>query len=363
MTEPFNPPFTPTWASPPGDTILDLLDERGWTQIEFAERTGFTKKHVNELVSGRATITADTADRLSRVLGSTIDFWLVREAQYRAALERIDAGKRLEGDAPWLKELPLTWMRERGYISAGGGRSSRGRDVEASLRFFGVASVAAWRERYEKPLVAFRSSKFDKKRGAVAAWLRQTEREAEAIECAPFNEAEFRAALQTARAWTAESDLRTLRPRLTAAFAADGVAIVIAPAPPGCPVSGATRWLTPHKALLAVTCRYMRNDQFWFSVFHEAAHIVLHKKSLDFVEGIHGLDKQLEEEADRFARDMLIPPAQAKKLVNLRAKDDVIAAAHAIGVAPGVVVGRMQKEEWLPWKNLNGLKEPIVGLD
>ncbi len=361
MTEPSTLPFQPTWASPPGDTILDLLEERGWTQLDLATRTGISKKHVNDLVNGRATISADAADRLSRVLGSTIDFWLVRDAQYRAALERNDAAKRFETDAPWLRQLPVKWMRDRGYIGAG--KSSRGADVEASLRFFGVASVAAWRERYEKPLVAYRASKFEKKRGAVAVWLRQTEREAEQIECAPFDATTFRAVLHTARGLTDESDLRVLRPKLTKAFAAHGVAVVITPAPPGCPVSGATRWLTPHKALLALTCRYRSNDHFWFTVFHEAAHILLHKKSLDFVEGIDGLDEKLEADADRFARDTLIPPPQAAALVDLRAKDDVIAVARAIGVAPGVVVGRMQKEGWLPWKNLNGLKTTMVGLD
>ena len=61
-------PFTPDWVSPPGDTIEDLLEEREWTKAEFAERIGFTPKYVNELVKGRAAISADAAGRLSLVL-------------------------------------------------------------------------------------------------------------------------------------------------------------------------------------------------------------------------------------------------------------------------------------------------------
>lgn len=80
--------FEPNWASPPGDTIEDLLDERGWTRAELAERMGFTRKHVNELLKGRAAITPEAASRLSTVLGAPVRFWLTREAHYRAALER-----------------------------------------------------------------------------------------------------------------------------------------------------------------------------------------------------------------------------------------------------------------------------------
>jgi len=84
-------PFAPDWVSPPGDTILDLIEERGWTQAELAERLGYSAKHVSQLVNGKASLTPDAAIRLTRVLGSSIDFWLVREAQYRA---RISAGRR-----------------------------------------------------------------------------------------------------------------------------------------------------------------------------------------------------------------------------------------------------------------------------
>ena len=80
--------FTPDWLSPPGDTIADLLDERNWTQAEFAVRLGTSRKLVNQLVSGEAPINDTTAPRLERVLGSTTRFWLAREADYRAALAK-----------------------------------------------------------------------------------------------------------------------------------------------------------------------------------------------------------------------------------------------------------------------------------
>ncbi|MFZ2422357.1 MAG: HigA family addiction module antitoxin [Anaerolineae bacterium] len=80
--------FEPDWLSPPGDTIADVLEERGWSRVEFAQRIGYTPKHVNQLLRGKAPISEDTALRLERVLGSTARFWLQRETEYREALAR-----------------------------------------------------------------------------------------------------------------------------------------------------------------------------------------------------------------------------------------------------------------------------------
>lgn len=81
--------FEPKWRlSPPGDTILDILEEKNWTQHEFAVRAGYTTKHVSQLLQGKTVITEDTALRLERVLGGSAEFWLSREAKYREAIKR-----------------------------------------------------------------------------------------------------------------------------------------------------------------------------------------------------------------------------------------------------------------------------------
>jgi HTH-type transcriptional regulator / antitoxin HigA len=165
--------FDPEWVSPPGETIDDLLEEKGWTQAELALRIGYTKKHVNELVAGRAAITPETALRLESTLGSTAGFWLNREAQYREALLRRDAEERFAIQADWLAQLPLGEMLRRSWIRK---LPSEGAQVAECLRFFGVASVDAWRHAYEQPLCAFRrSGRLSRQQGAVVAWLRQGE--------------------------------------------------------------------------------------------------------------------------------------------------------------------------------------------
>lgn len=346
--------FTPEWVSIPGDTIADVLEEHGWAQSELAMRTGFTKKHVNDLVQGRVPITPDAAQRLATVLGNTTEFWLSREAQYRAAVERQRAEVTHAADADWLAELPVAWMVKRGLVVATRDKAAK---VGELLRWFGVASVDAWRATCTEPLAAFRASdKSEKRLGAVATWLRAAELDARRIACRPYDANAFREALGSVRALAAEADPAVFVPRLQTACAACGVAVVFVQAPPGCPAYGATRWLASDKALLVLSLRYKSNDQLWFSFFHEAAHLVKHGKKLLFVEGIDGLDRDKEDEADRFAADVLIPPEQAKRLRSLRSEAEIRALAKIVGVAPGILVGRMQHERWLPRSHLNGLK-------
>jgi len=77
--------YEPETVSPPGDTIADLLQERGWTREKLAKRTGFTCNFVNQLIRGEGRITKEVARRLE-CLGGNVDFWLARERNYRANL-------------------------------------------------------------------------------------------------------------------------------------------------------------------------------------------------------------------------------------------------------------------------------------
>lgn len=348
-------PFEPDWISPPGETIEDALEERGWTQVEFAERLGMSRKYVNELVKGHATLSAETALQLSIVLGSTADFWLRMEAGYRAQLATRHAREALRGEEPWLDELPLAYMVKHGWVAH---RPDKAEQVQGCLAYFGVANVAAWRVTYEKPLAAFRASdKFDKKVGAVAAWLRQAEREAAQVRCEPFHPAAFKEELQRLRSLTSERDPKVFAPELVARCARHGVAVVFVPAPPGCPASGATKWLTPEKALLVLSLRHKTDDHLWFSFFHEGFHLVLHGKKLVFIEGLDGLDAAHEHEANVAAANLLIPPAQAVRLAGpWPDKATVVRWAQEWGIAPGIIVGRMQHQNLLPQSHLNGLK-------
>lgn len=352
--------FTPDWlVLPPGATISDILEERGWTQKELASRLDFTPKHVNLLIKGKAAINEETALKLERVLGSTVGFWLSREARYREALTRRHEFTALKPYVGWLKQLPVSDMIRFGWVDC---CSDKPQQVAACLRFFGVASVEVWEEKWMRNLAAFRSPTIQEKhKGAVAAWIRACECQAQTVFCQPYDAQKFKEILCEARKLTREQNIEILIKTLKKLCAEAGVALSVVPAPKGCPAHGATCWLAPDKALLMLSDRYKTNDQFWFSFFHEAAHILHHAKKIFYIDTEGQLGTEEEAEANYFATHTLIPAELVKHIQQIpRDFDSIKKFARSLDIAPGIVVGRMQNDGLIPWKSaLNSLKTKI----
>lgn len=83
-------PFSPDWVSPPGETILDIAEERGWTQAELARQLGYTEEHVGRLAKGEVEMDTDAALSLVRLFGGTTEFWMAREANFQKHKARLE---------------------------------------------------------------------------------------------------------------------------------------------------------------------------------------------------------------------------------------------------------------------------------
>jgi HTH-type transcriptional regulator/antitoxin HigA len=357
--------FSPDWASPPGDTIADLLEERDWTQAQLAERLGYTTKHVSQLINGKAPVTEETALKLERVLGSNAAFWLNREAQYRAQLAKLEEQSLLRSWVAWLDELPVKELMHQGIIS-----KCRLDDkhkpgvVKDLLSFFGVASPEDWRKHYVGMQASFRQTRPDQcDVGAISAWLRQGEMVAEQLSSPRYNKAKFEKAVGEIRKLTVLAP-EVFVPQMRQLCQDAGVVLVLVPSVPRARTSGVARWLNPHRALIQLSLYGKMNDKFWFTFFHEAAHILLHdnqKKDIfldDFMSG-ETLVSQQEAEADQWAREFLIPAQHDAELPGLKSKDAVTTFAHKLGIHPAIVVGRLQYEGAILMNWMNDLKESL----
>ena len=361
MTE-LTHPFTPDWVSPPGDTILDLLLERDWTQSQLSERLGYTTKHISQLINGKAPIHEETALKLERVLGSTAGFWLNREAQYRAQLAKMEEQDRLEDWNPWLDELPVKDIMQQGVIPKRRiDAKNKPGIVRDMLHFFGVASPDDWRTFYVGMECAFRRTREAQSNvGAISVWIRQGEIISERLDCPKYNKWKFEKAVRQIRTLT-ELEPQEFRPAMEKLCWEAGVVFVLVPSIPRAHVSGMARWLNPHKAMIQLSLYGKQNDRFWFTFFHEAAHILLHDKKdifLDEWDGGVKLPSQQEEEADLWAREFLIPPQYEAELPKLKSKDAVVEFAKQVGIHPGIVVGRLQHEQLIEPTWMNGVKNP-----
>jgi HTH-type transcriptional regulator / antitoxin HigA len=353
--------FLSDYAVPPGETLQETLDELSMSQAELARRIGRTPKMVNEIIAGKAPITPETALLLEQVLGVPARLWNNLERRYQEDLARISERETLKDHVSWLKELPLREMIAANWVPE---RDDEIEQLRAVLRFFGVATPVEWRALWLEPQAAFRqSTAFEADPIAVAAWLRKGELDAQRVPCAPYEKSKFRNALKEIRTLTTAPPAVFQRQMMDLCASA-GVALVFVPAISRTRASGVTRWLSPEKALIQLSLRYKADDQLWFTLFHEAGHIYLHGKRDIFIEGEETEASEKENEADRFAADMLIPRTVWSQFRSQPrqhySRDDIYAFARSIGIAPGIVAGRLQHEdEEVPYSHFNDLKRRL----
>ena len=364
MSEQILNQYLPDAVSTPGETLDELLAERGMSQAEFAERTGRPKKTINEIVKGKAAITPETAIQFERVLGVPASFWIARENNYREALAREKQAAQLHEQANWLDEVPYRAMVKLGWITEHHDRTSQ---MEELLRFFGVASADSWKGLWKASAPAFRRSRsFESHPAAVAAWIRRGEVKTARLPAAEYSVDSFKTVLTSIRSYT-RSPGRDFATFVTNECASAGVYVVFVPELPGTRLWGLTRWVSQTRPLIQLSLRYKTDDHLWFTFFHEAGHILLHSRRELFLEdelameGNNSERKEREKEADQFASDWLIPLHRYRIFCRLGAFSCAAANRFAfeLGIAPGIVVGRLQHDGLLPRTQCNDLKRKV----
>ncbi len=361
-----------TTAPPPrpGTKLLEALDKRQMSQAELCQRMGRSRKLINEIIKGKASIASDTAFHLELVLGKPAAYWSDLERDYRDHQVREQHAAKLEQQLEWLDALPVQEMIDakwlKGWIK---GKPPRLEQAQALLRWFGVASPEQWREVYGEPRGLNVSPRgFESDPGALAAWLRAGELQAVGLDTAPYERKAFMAALREIRGLTRKKPA-TFQDKMIRLSRRAGVVLAWAREMPGLQVAGVSRWLSPKKALIQLSMLHATNAAMWFTFFHEAGHIVLHGRKQVFVEGrVEGRparDDVLEEvEADHFAANLLIPNAAMddfrERIMRQRLTDRLVQTfAREQGIAPGIVVARMERLGWDVPRSLLRLKTPL----
>ena len=340
--------YQPDYAVAPGTILAERLEAHDMSYADFARRCGRSPKLISEIVAGKAPVEPETALQFEKVTGVAAHIWLGLEADYKLHRAQEAEAKRAAKSTSWAKRFPLKDLVKRGVMD----KPSLPADaVSGLLAFFGVASVEAWTVKYGAASVNYRHSpSFDSDECALATWRRLGELEAERQTCALFNAARFKRSLGEIRALTREpfcEAIRKARERCNEA----GVVLVLIPPLPKAAISGAAWWLSSQKAVIALSARHKTDDHLWYSLFHEAAHILLHSKRDVFIDSKEiGADVR-EVEANRWAADCLIPDKAWELFVETGPKNvpTVRRFAQEQGIAPGVVVGRLQHEGRLPW--------------
>jgi len=140
-------------------------------------------------------------------------------------------------------------------------------------------------------------------------------------------------------------------PRLAADYLrAAGISLVIERHLPGTLLDGAALASANHHAIVAMTLRHDRLDNFWFTLLHEIGHLKLHIRLGEFAAIFDDNDSpaadQIEQDADHFAQEALIPEANWNLAVSRFTRNEkaVLTDAKRFGVAPAVIAGRVRRD-------------------
>ena len=343
--------FEPDYAIPPGETLKEVMESLNMSQKELAIRTGLTVQSLNRIFKGDQPISYETANKLELATGVSAGMWNNLEAQYREQLAKAKERKQLGADLDWLKTIPTQELIQRNAIES---QKDRVLLLRETLKFYGLSSVAAWRDIWAKPAVATRRSRcFETRPGPASAWIRLGEIQAHQIDCLPFNKNTFIRAVKKIRLLTVKDPEESI-PETIQLCAATGVALALVPEMQKVPWHGATKWLSASKAMILLNLRGKMEDQFWFSFFHEAGH-VLHDSKKDLYINDGSIDDPREHKANEFATEILIPRDRDPEVASFRTKTEVIRLADELKISPAIVVGRFQHLTG-KWNYFNGLK-------
>lgn len=346
----------PDWFSKPGDSLRAMMLRRSMLAQSVADRLDGGVATLRGLLDASLDLDDRYAEILSEAVGGTRSFWLKRQANYEEALERaLDRALASEEEsAAWLT-LQLPGSRPKGRLSADRRRS----EVRRRLTFYNVGTLSAWQARYGRirSETLFRTTNaFTSDDSAVLMWLRSGEIDADLVTTRSWSAGNLLDRLKDIKALSKVHQPERFLPKLRILCAEAGVAVVTKRAPEGCRASGASRMVASDKAMVLLSFRGRSDDRFWFTLFHELGHLVLHGAKTFLDDDLDDRDDS-EREANEFAARLIVPEHRQDEFEHLRpTRNDVIRFSVGLNVAPGLTVGQMQHRGMIRQNQLDYLK-------
>jgi len=301
------------YAIHPGVTLREKLEELQITPKELAVRTGKPIKTISNVLNGKSSITPEMAIQFEKVLKIPASFWMAKQANYNEYKAREKEKEELINAIEWSKKFPYSDLAKLGYVAFTKNAKEK---AENLLSFFNISKSKAWKEIYinQQVPVFFRISlKNSKNPYSLSAFLRIGEIEASRMDAPPFRKSELRKILFKLKEVMC-SERNDFLEKIKECSLSAGVKIIFTPGLQNTAINGVIRWLNDNP-VIQMTDRFKRYDIFWFSLFHEFGHIILHgnKKNI-FLEEIENTKTKKEVEADKFAEDFLLSNENYNKI-------------------------------------------------
>lgn len=349
----------------PGYYVKDYIDEQGITQEELAKRLQTTPKYVSDLVNGRINLTEEMVLKLSIVFGTSTTMWLNLNRTYIEKKLEIDYRIKIDSECDLVKKLDYNFWVDLELVKK---TKSTVEKVKELQRYFKISSLSVLGQK--DFLVQYRtgiSEVTDINVMNANAWVQTAINLGVQEDVETFDKKRLTEIIPEIRSMTIQKP-SVFYPRLKELLASCGIALVLLPNLKNCGINGAVKWISKDKVILALNDRRKYADTFWFALFHELGHVLQQRIKVLLVSEKNKtgyetdtLIQRLEKEADEFSRNTLIPKSEYEDFLAVNTsgfkEEIVIEFADRINILPGIVVGRLQQDQYLSYQTmLNNLK-------
>jgi HTH-type transcriptional regulator/antitoxin HigA len=340
---------------PPGDTIEEILQRKGWSQRDFAVVLDRPVQAINEIIAGKKAITPETAMAFADALGNSANYWLQLEGLYRLDLLRSkrNSGQEssVERRARLFSKAPVSELIKRRWIDAD--LSDLDQTEKAVCDFLSIKSLDEDPDGF-----LARKSASGEHTAAQIAWGCRARNIAKTMRSGRYSKDRLLTLIKELPSWS-QSDVDTKK--VPGALASVGVRLVFVEHLAGTRIDGGATRLG-EVPVIALSLRYDRVDWFWFTLLHELAHVIEHERSLDTQ--LVGNDAQdggseMEERANSQATEWLVPAEQLQSFVRsvkpYFSRSAILNFAQRCRVHPGIIVGQLQKRGEIPYSHHRNL--------
>lgn len=336
----------------PGSYVEDIIDDLNITRKEFASRLGVSEKSLSKLINGEDNLSNETAFKLSKLTGISIDTWMNLQNEYEKKILEINDTK-LEDEKGICEKIYFKYFKENRFVEDK--RYSLMEKIERLRSILNISSLTYLTEF--NTAVSYRNTKeFNENSVINSNVMLEIASNYARNKCdTKLNKDKLKKYLPEIRKMTLQ-DPETFYPRLQELLLECGVVLVALPNLKNASINGATKKFKNGSVMLLITDRNKNADIFWFSLIHEISHIL----DSDFYSSYEDQNeyKEKESKADKFAENFFIEDNVYKDFVDKGdfSKTSIIDLSNNIGIHPSILLGRLQKDEKVRYDYYNELK-------
>lgn len=341
----------------PGDTIKELLEENNMSQEELAERTSFSPKHISEVVNGKKRISASLAKGLEYVFGINTTFWLNLQSIYDKEMlefeeknnitkEEIEISKKIEPILKYAYSLNLI--------------DKYNNDIERVIlaRSFCKINNLSNIEKILKLQVAYK--RIDKQKiddYILYAWQRICELLASKEEIEnEYNKEKLINNIEKIKLIMFEENTNLMISKMKEILKECGIIFQVVEYFQGAPIQGFIE-KNNENIILSITTKESYANIFWYTIFHEIAHILnddIQTNKIDY----YIENSKIEEKADIIAKNILIKEDTYKEFIknNNFTKEEIKNFSKKNNIREFILIERLEKDNLISYNLYKDLK-------